>query len=191
MSTQTFRFVASALLLCASAVPASAQQQKLSEPLFGIPYDPRKIHFGKMPNDLVTHCPKLQGRYVAAWVYGHLKTSDSEYFLIYGLMEFQEDSPRATRTVAPEEGDGLAVALRGSTCLVDQADYFFSQDVNPAKKETPIMVPAAIVNGLLWDAFQKYVAAFGGKQAFLKLVKRGVAIPPVQDQLDLFAKQPS
>lgn len=191
MSTQTFRFVASALLLCASAVPASAQQQKMSDPLFGILCDPQKMHFDKVPSDLVSACSKLRGRYVAAWVYGHLKTSDSEYFLISGLMEFRADDAQGTRTIAPEEDGGLIVAITSSGCRVDLDEYFFPQEINPAKKATPITASPAVVNGILQDAFQKYVTAFGGKQAFLKLVKRGVAVPPVQDQLDLFAKQPS
>jgi hypothetical protein len=35
----------------------------------------------------------------------------------------------------------FAVALRVSTRLVDQADYFFDQKVNPAKHATPITAP--------------------------------------------------
>src|SRR5580658_1185909 len=98
------------LLGLATSTAASAQQ-RMTDQLFGILYDPEKVHFDRMPPTLPEKCPRLQGRYVAAWVYGHFKTADSEYFLISGLMEFQEDKPGGARTIAPEEGDGLIVAL--------------------------------------------------------------------------------
>ncbi len=108
-----------AIVVCLSAVEMFPQSPTLmSDPLFGITYDPQKIRFEKIPPLLTERCPGLRGRYVAAWVYGHFKTTDSEYFLVSGLMEFKEDSPRGARTVAPEEGGGLIAALRGSACLL-------------------------------------------------------------------------
>lgn len=193
MITRTCVFVASVLVLCAIAVPAGAQRQMMTDQLFGISYDPQKIHFEKMPNELVTHCPKLQARYVAAWVYGHLRTSDSEYFLIYGLMESQEDSPRGAHTITPEEGDGLVVVLRGSQCLVDQAGFFLMQKVNPGKTATPIMVPGSVLTGILEDSFKRYVLAFGGREEFLrrvKPIKANALFPMVREQLEVFRKEP-
>jgi hypothetical protein len=176
-----------------SSMEALAQSpQLMSDPLFGILYDPQKVHFDKIPPLLVDKCPALRERYVAAWVYGHLKTADTDYFLISGLMEFREDKPGGSRTIAPEEGDGVAVALRDSKCLVDQADYFLTQDINPAKHATPITAPEAVLNGILADAFRKYVAAFGGKQDFLKHVKPdAIATPIVRKQLEIFYKEVS
>lgn len=163
----------------------------MSDPLFGILYNPQRVHFEKMPTDLTSRCPQLRGRYVAAWVYGHLKTSDSEYFLISGLMQFHDEETGRATSIAPEEDGGLIVAINGSQCRVDLDEYFFPQEINTAKKATPITASPAVVDGILHDAFQKYVAAFGSKQAFLKLVKPGVAIPPVDEQLEIFRKEPS
>jgi hypothetical protein len=162
----------------------------MADQLFGILYEPEKVHFERMPPDLPEKCPRLRGRYVAAWVYGHLKTADSEYFLISGLMEFQEDKPGGARTIAPEEGDGVAVVLQGSQCLVDQAGYFFDQRINPAKNATPITVPTSVSTGILRDAFKRYVIAFGGKQEFLKRVKPSAALPFVREQLEIFEREP-
>jgi hypothetical protein len=173
-----------------TSVGASAQV-RMTDQLFGISYDPDKVHFDKMPPVLAQKCPRLQGRYVAAWVYGHFKTPDSEYFLISGLMEFQEDKPGGARTIAPEEGDGLVVVLRGSQCLVDDAGYFLMQEVNPGKTATPIMVPASVLTGILQDSFRRYVIAFGEKQEFLKRVKPSAALPFVREQFEIFAKDPS
>lgn len=178
-------------LFSLTAVVAAPAQHVMPDPFCSVSYDPQSVHFEKMPTDLISRCPKLRGRYVAAWVYGHLKTSDSEYFLISGLMQFHDEETGRATSIAPEEGDGLAVALRGSTCLVDQADYFLSQAINPAKKATPIVAPPGVVSGILHDGFKRCAAAFGGKQEFLKRVKPGVAIPPVEEQLEIFKKEPS
>jgi hypothetical protein len=166
-------------------------RQFMTDQLFGISYDPEKVHFERMPPTLPGKCPRLQGRYVAAWVYGHFKTADSEYFLISGLMEFQEDKPGGARTIAPEEGDGLVVELRGSQCLVDQAGYFLMQGVNPGKTATPIMVPKSVLTGILQDSFKRYVVAFGGRQEFLsrvKPIKPNALLPIVREQLEIFEK---
>ncbi|MFZ0819009.1 MAG: hypothetical protein WAM91_03000 [Candidatus Acidiferrales bacterium] len=179
-----------AVVFCfASAVKLEAQRL-MTDPLFGIFYNPEKVHFEKMPPLLSERCPRLKDRYVAAWEYGHFKTADSEYFLISGLMEFHEDKPEGARTIAPEEGGGLVVALRSSGCLVDQADYFLTQGINPAKTATPITVPKSVLAGMLQDAFRKYAIAFGGKQEFLKHVKPEAALPIVQEQLETFEKNP-
>jgi hypothetical protein len=177
------------LLVLTASISASAQQ-RMADQLFGILYDPEKVHFDRMPSTLPEKCPSLRGRYVAAWVYGHFKTVDSEYFLISGLMEFREDTPGGARTIAPEEGDGLAVALQGSRCLVDQAGYFFDQGVNSAKNATPIMVPTSVLTGILQDAFKRYVVAFGGRREFLEHVNPRAALPLVREQLEIFEKEP-
>jgi len=178
------------ILLCLTTSAGASAQQRMIDQLFGVSYDPQKVHFDRMPPGLVEKCPRLRDRYVAAWIYGHLKTADSEYFLISGLMEFQEDKPGGAHTIAPEEGDGLIVALRGSQCLVDQASYFFDQTINPAKTATPIMVPKSVLTGILQDAFKRYVIAFGGKQEFLKRAKPSAALPFVREQIEIFARAP-
>ncbi|HKN74035.1 MAG TPA: hypothetical protein VJW94_02570 [Candidatus Acidoferrum sp.] len=178
------------VLPCLAATTGASAQQRMTDQLFGISYDPKKVHFERMPPVLAEKCPRLQDRYVAAWVYGHLKTADSEYFLISGLMEFQEDKPGGAHTIAPEEGDGLIVALRGSQCLVDQASYFFDQSINPAKTATPIMVPKSVLTGILQESFKRYVIAFGGKQEFLKRVKPSAALPFVREQIEIFEREP-
>ena len=160
----------------------------MADPLFGISYDRETVHFGRMPSRLTESCPRLRGRYVDAWAYGHLQTPDAEYFLISGLMESHADEPGGARTIAPDEGGGVVVALRGSDCLVDQVEYFLTQHINPAKSATPVIVPASVLNGILQDAFKKYLVAFGGKQEFLKRVKRNAALPVVQEQLETFEK---
>ena len=177
------------LLFCFAAGFVAQAQKVMGDPLFGIAYDPQKAHFEQMPPLLTEKCARLHGRYVAAWVYGHFKTDDSEYFVISGLMEFHEDKAGAARTIAPEEGDGLIVALRGPQCLVDQADYFFDQGINPAKNATPIIVPTSVLTGILQDAFERCSIAFGGRQECLKRAHPDAIGPPfIRKQLEAFRK---
>jgi hypothetical protein len=186
--TYIHRSILCAFLVWTSGTAALAQhQQPMTDQLFGVSYDPQKIHFDKMPPALADKCPGLGHRYVAAWVYGHFKTSESEYFLISGLMEFHREN--GTPTIAPDEGDGLVVAIQDSKCLMDEAGYFLTQTVNAGKGATPIMVPSSVVTGILQDAFKRYSVAFGGKQEFLRRVKQNGAFPVVQEQLDVFAKK--
>lgn len=187
---RTSRWTLCVVLFCFGAAVMAQAQKSMTDPLFGISYDRQRVHFERMPPLLVENCPRLHGRYVAAWAYSHFKTADSEYFLISGLMESHEDKPGGARTIAPEEGGGLVVALRGSKCLVDQADYFLTQGTNPAKNATPIMVPTSVLTGILQNAFKRYVIAFGGKQEFLKHVKPNAILPIVREQLEIFEKDP-
>jgi len=186
---RTCRWPLFLLLLCFAAEFVAHAQKVMGDPLFGIAYDPQQVHFEEMPPVLTQKCPRLRGRYVAAWVYGHFKTYDSEYFVISGLVEFHEEKPRAARAIAPEEGDGLIVALRGSQCLVDQADYFFDQGINPAKNATPIIVPTVVLTGILQDAFERCSSAFGGRQECLKRAHPDAIGPSIiRKQLEAFRK---
>jgi hypothetical protein len=185
---RTSRWTLCVVLFCFLAVVMAQKQKLMADPLFGISYDQYRVHFERMPSLLEKKCTWLHGRYVAAWAYGHFKSVDSEYFLISGLMESQEDEPRGARTIAPDEGGGLVVALQGSKCLVDQSEYFLTQGTNPAKKATPIMVPREVLIGIVQDAFKKYAIAFGGKQEFLKHVKPNALLPFVREQLETFEK---
>jgi hypothetical protein len=184
------RTVAIGLIVVLLNMGSAAQSPKLiGDPLFGIPYDPLKVHFEELPSQLPEKCARLKGRYVEAWIYGHLKTTDSEYFLVSGLIYTQEDKPGGARSISQEDDDGLIVALKGSKCLVDQADYFYDQKFNPARTATPINAPASVVSGILQDAIRRDVVAFGGRQNLLKLVKRDALIPVVLTEFEKFEKE--
>jgi hypothetical protein len=181
--------VGALVFLC--SVQSVAQSPKLmGDPLFGITYDPLKVHFEKLSPTLSEKCTKLKGKYVAAWIYGHFKTADSEYFLISGLIQVQEDKPGGAWSIVQEDDDGLIVALQGSKCLVDQAGYFYEQKINPARTATPITAPPSVVSGILQDAFRRDVVAFGGKQEFLKQVKPNAVLPIVRGEFEKFEKDP-
>jgi hypothetical protein len=186
---RTFRRSLCALLLGLIATAAASAQHMMSDPLFGISYDPQKIHFEKMPLRLTQVCGELRGRYVAAWSYGRFQDADGEYFLISGLMEFHSEEPDGVTSIAPEEGEGLLVELSASRCYVNEANWSTPEEVR--KGATPPPIPPAVMNGLLSDAFKKYTIAFGGKQEFSRHIKPGVAFPYVDRQVEIFAKRSS
>lgn len=159
--TNHWRSALAAIVLLMSIESVAQSPKMMSDPLFGITYNPQQVHFERMPASLSTNCPRLRGRYVEAWIYGHLKTAESEYFLISGLIEIQEDKSEGFRTIAPEEGDGVIVAVRRSKCLIDQTDYFFTQNVNPAKQATPIKAPESVLNEILADALDGTALGLG------------------------------
>ena len=181
-------FIPVIVFIICSGVNGLAQSRRfMGDPLFAISYDPQNVRFESLPASLISKCPELQGRYTQAWVYGQLKTADSEYFLIAGLMQYHDEATGAPTSIAPEEDGGLVIALRGRKCLVDQEDYFFDQKVNPARGATPITAPRMVLIGILQDALRRDADAFGGKQAFLKLVHRDAIGPPlVREQLELY-----
>jgi hypothetical protein len=159
----------------------------MEDPLFGITYDAHIVNFQPIPASLLMRCPDLKAEYVRGWIYGRLKTADSEYFLVSGLMTYRRGGGKGAPDIAPDESGGLAVAVRGQKCLVDQADYFLTQTANPAAGATSITVPRSILDGILEDAFERYVKAFGGKEKFLKQVTPDAIGPHiVREELERF-----
>jgi hypothetical protein len=162
----------------------------MEDPLFGIAYDPHVVKFQPIPPSLLTRCPGLRAQYVRGWIYGHLKSAGSEYYLVSGLMPYHGVNKRQPE-IAPDESGGLALALRGKKCLVDQADYFLTQKINPAAGATPIAAPRSVVNRILQNVFERYTAAFGGKEQFLKQVTPEAIGPHVVlEQLGKFEGSP-
>jgi hypothetical protein len=160
------------------------QTRKLmDDPLFAIRYDTQKVQFESMPISLVKRCPDLRNRYTDAWVYGHTKTGDAEYFIVSGLMKYFDKETGKETGVNPDI-DGLIIAIYGSTCSVEAEDSFYWI------KNSPVWnLPAA---ALASDALQRYAKAFGGKKEFLKHVPtkgRENLAPEMRKQLEIFEKQ--
>lgn len=180
----------SAVVLILVSIPATGEtRHMMDDPLFAIRYNPQEVHFERVPSSLLKRCPRLRGQYAVAWVYGHLQTTESEYYLISGLRRYRDQVTDTTTGIAPDETGGLAVALRGATCRVDLTDDVLDQKVSPAKDATPIAVPKSVVVEILQDAFERYARAFGGKQRFLSQVTPDAIGPHViLEQLEVYEK---
>jgi hypothetical protein len=148
------------VLLTASAIAAAQNgPRRIVDPLFGIIYDPQKVHFDRTPPLLSSRCAQLRDRYTVAWFYGHLKTPDADYFVIDGYRE-----PNI-----PEDAYGVTVEIRGSSCSVEPTPVVFFQSPSIQKNASgpPMRRSDEVVAALSSELLQRYSSAFGGKKAFL------------------------
>jgi hypothetical protein len=169
-------------LVCLATALAGQVQKLMSDPLFGISYDPRTVKFEKLPTRVRKRCPQVHNG--EAWVYAHLESERSEYFIVSGLTRSCTKGGGSCDTVL--DLTGMIVALRGARCTVEAADAFYW------RKNAPVWdLPEAELNNLAWDALQRYAKAFGGKRSFLKNVKHREHMEPVlRKQLETFESQP-
>jgi hypothetical protein len=160
-----------ALLVCNPSQTKS--QQTIADPIFGITYDPQRVHFDAAPASIVALCRGLQSKKL--WVYARWGASDTQYFVV------------------SETDFGIAVALHAGRCTEDQSEYFLRKEINTAKGATPIEASDSVLEGIAMNALERYSRAFGGKATFLKLLSPSdrEALPPVlQKELRVFEKKP-
>jgi hypothetical protein len=146
-----------------------------------------------MPSLIRKQCPEMGKRYVRAWVYSHLKTPDTDYFILYGYIRVPSREHSGRFMTELEDGDGVIVALHGGRCLVDQWQLFMRQEVNKAKDATPIYASDVVLEAMAADVVRRYARAFGGKKNFLEQVTQEArkGLPPVvARQLDAFEQAP-
>jgi hypothetical protein len=180
-SSRSRAFVAILFLLGCSV--ASAQSKRL-DPFFWIDYDPSKTQFETMPAALPKQCAGLRNRYTRAWVYAHVKTADTEYYILYGDIDGY-----------PEDDNGVTVAIRGSKSLMDDTYSFYAQYVDPVSKTIAISASSDVFEDLSNDLLERYVKAFGSKAEFLKSVdprslKENELPPVLKARFESFAKMP-
>jgi hypothetical protein len=175
-------------LVCLLSPMAVAQgPSSVVDPFFLIEYNPGIIHFESIPASLSNRCKTLQNFYANGWVYGHVKTGDTEYFITYGYVTVDFEDGHGSMAVVPEEDGALAIELRDQSCRVDQAQFFLRKQINPAKNATPITVPDSALDAIAADIVDRYAQAFGGKSKFLPHVTplaRNDLPPVVRKQLE-------
>lgn len=180
------------LILCGNlTLTAQTTQSRLIDPFFLIDYDSRNVHFELMPPMIETRCTSMHDHYVKAWVYGHLKTVDAEYFIVDGYVKRPSEEGSSSRVV-PEEGDGFFIELHGEQCSVLPAPSVLFEEAHvekPAGERQTI--PESDLNAIAADLIQRYVKAFGGRTAFLRQISqqaRGELPPVIRKQLEIFEK---
>jgi hypothetical protein len=160
----------------------------MDDPLFGISYDPQRVHFEQAPRSIAELCPDLRNRKL--WVFARWDSKDTQYFIVSGFIRTHSDG---TNRQGSQPAFGTAVSLHGGMCTEDQSEYFLRGEVNPAYGATPIRVTDVILREIARDVLQRYAKAFGSKAEFLKQLSSSDrrALPPVlQEQLDTFEKRP-
>jgi hypothetical protein len=185
-------------LLCASVGFISYNQAQthvhkqplpkfLDEPLFGIGYDPSVVHYAPVPASFLHIC---HDGYEHEFVYAHIKSGNSDYYIISGYSSDQDsdslgyialinenrcdtyDLKNAYSGIPPENGykeTGIIERIPGKNApdVRDpgesgaQGNYHYI--LRSAHEEF-------ILRSLIRDALQRGVQAFGSEDRFRKMV---------------------
>jgi hypothetical protein len=166
---------------------------RMIDPLFGISYDPTQVQFEKAPERIFQLCPDMSNM-KQSWTYGYWKTGDTEYFIVSGFMKVHPDGLGPVGIEADELGTVLA--LQGKKCMVRAGDWILSGEMESSGSKKPalpqefkMLLPGFearhvcvsgqchsefrsrssidALDGLMSNAFDRYVKAFGGKAAFM------------------------
>jgi hypothetical protein len=149
---RTYQMIGAAALVTCS-LNIHAQTTKVSEPIFGIQYNPTVVHFDKAPPLIDKTCNDMRGKNVV--VYAHLVDQDTQYFVAQEYLgEF-----------------GVAIAIQGAHCAEIDLDRFlyegtdaFSQRGVVVKKDEE----RRIMDNFAMNILTQYATAFGGRENFLK-----------------------
>jgi hypothetical protein len=168
------------LLLFCGAMKA---QPPSSEPIFGMIYDAKLIHFEQAPASILEHCKTLKDlRSKPFWVFAHAKREGTEYFIL---------SNRTT------DVSGVGLVMRGSECVEWLPERIINGESTDGKEALPKWAPLTdpVLQALSEDAFRRYSQAFGGKKNFLETLHKG-GLPPqelpkvLRDELAVFSREP-
>lgn len=130
----------------------------LADPIFGVNYDPPKVHFERAPAQVEKHCRDLRGERL--WVYAHWQQSGIELFILSSLRS---------------QPTGIGVVLQGANCTQIVPAWILTGETRnwTAGGDPPLQLTAAILDSLTSDLLQRYATAFGGKQRFIDAVHEG------------------
>lgn len=178
------RLIAVKSSLIALLVLAQAHAQPelfMTDPVFGVEYDMRKVHFEYAPESLERTCaPDLRGR-TRFWLYADWKEGNSEYLVI---------SNRESQAY------GGAAVIQGGKCVLGVPYWVLSGDpqFNPGKS---VVFTDRALHGLATDLLRRYSLAYGGKKSFLAAVNGPHRLPMTESlpvalrrEFDRFAKSP-
>jgi hypothetical protein len=163
------------VVLISAACLASQPKSPVYDPIFGLGFDPVRTHFEHMPRALEQQCAEFHGHYVDAWVFGHLKTSDAEYYLIYGTIKVSDEEHPDRYSTIVENGEGYMVELSGRGCLVDGAYDIFFPASTPQRPQ--IKISESCLTTFAANIIERYASAFG-KAQFLNIMSRQKRLRP-------------
>jgi hypothetical protein len=167
-------------LLCCRAIKA---QPPSSDPIFGMVYNAKLIHFEQAPASVVGQCKTLKElRSKPFWVFAQAKMDGTEYFIL---------SNRTT------DVSGVGIIVRGSECVEWLPERMINGESTDGKDALPKWAPLTdpVLKALSEDAFRRYSQAFGGKKNFLEALHKG-GLPPqelpevLRDELAVFSREP-
>jgi hypothetical protein len=144
----------------------------MSDPVFGIGYDPLRVHFEAAPAKISSLCPEAKGK--RYWLYAYWHDATTEYFIISNL----ESSV-----------SGAGVIISGGKCVEGLPDWVLTGNLQYAPTEfrnghlarrnfePSISFTPEVLHGLAADLLRRYTTAFGSKKNFVEAV-RNDGLPP-------------
>jgi hypothetical protein len=149
---RTYQIIGVAAFLTCS-LNVHAQTRNISEPIFGIQYNPTVVHFDKAPPLIGKACSDMRGKNVL--VYAHLVDQDTQYFVVQEYLgEF-----------------GVGIAIQGAHCAEIDLDRFLYEGTDALSQQGVVVKKddeRRIMDNLAKDILTQYATAFGGRENFLR-----------------------
>jgi hypothetical protein len=165
-------FLVLALVLAALNFEANASAKIIPEdyihdPIFAIDYRPSEIHFPSAPNDIYK-CTDLKEPRSILFLYGKVSRGNIRFYFVYGWLEAEMDDDKGTKYWEEEHDRGIIVVVSPDGCQDISAGYAWTTDKTYSQEAEKIGITDEIATALLYDAFDREVRAFGGKEKFLR-----------------------
>ncbi|MDE1148052.1 MAG: hypothetical protein PW843_15735 [Azospirillaceae bacterium] len=149
----------SVLLILGPFLAFAKEVPHLTDPVFGLKYDPAHVKFDEAPTSLMTRCPNLANdRWDnRLWIYGQQDEAGTQYLIVGGLYV-----EKATGRSKPNP-IGAIIAVTPEKCDL----------VGPAREtlQAPTDLPADMAPHLIDDLVRRYRTAFGGAPALNAALK--------------------
>ena len=164
---------------------AAMAQPPSSDPIFGMVYDAKSVHFEQAPASIIAQCETYKPlKNKPFWLFAHASVEGTDYYIL---------SNRTT------EDSGAGFIARGSQCVEWLPDSMMAGESSlPGDKNGLPKWAAmneAVVKALSRDAFLRYTKAFGSKKSFLDAVQKGGLAPKemprvLREELAAFSREP-
>jgi hypothetical protein len=149
------------IFLAATGIVVSepGRSTEMTDPVFGITYDTRTVHFEEVPARVANLCRRL--REERFWIYAYVKTTRSEYLVVSSIRS---------------RVSGGAVLIDGSACTFGLPDWLLYGIGSPGGPGDEV-IGDKVRSSITGDLLHRYEVAFGGKRRFLDAVKRDGLAP--------------
>jgi hypothetical protein len=159
-------YISCILMPAITGLSASDQTYRdMVDPVFGLKFDPKQVHFDVVPKKLFDRCKELHSG--PLWVFAHAVIGGEEYFIVSGYSEYHPDAlPPNSGEYEPDFGSTVILTTRD--CVVEPADAFV---IAAANDPDP---PDAQARALATDAMSRMIASLG-KEKFCQGAKDALA----------------
>lgn len=155
----------------------------LSDPIFGIYFNPNKLIFEGAPDAIYNCDADLKERKGDLFLFGKTIKGEKTYYLVYGWIEMGGEKGNV-RHYTGEDDQGIIVVVSPDGCKYINGGFAWSPDLSDRQLAEQIGITSEVVNALLSDVVEREIKAFGGKRNFFrKLSEAGVDESSLPDEV--------